>query len=89
MAKALAQDHLQVAMPRGEEVAARHFYGNILGLVEIPKHLRWRSAGACRFNAAFNSCRSAWSATSSLLRNQIRRSSSMTSMASSVHGAAS
>ena len=37
MAKALALDHLQVAMPRGEEAAARNFYGVILGLAEIPK----------------------------------------------------
>jgi len=37
MAKALALDHLQVAMPRGEEAAARAFYGNVLGLTEIPK----------------------------------------------------
>jgi predicted enzyme related to lactoylglutathione lyase len=37
MAKALALDHLQVAMPRGEEAAARAFYGHLLGLAEIPK----------------------------------------------------
>jgi catechol 2,3-dioxygenase-like lactoylglutathione lyase family enzyme len=37
MGKALALDHLQVAMPRGEEPAARAFYGRILGLTEIPK----------------------------------------------------
>ena len=37
MARALALDHLQVAIPRGEEAAARNFYGVILGLPEIPK----------------------------------------------------
>ena len=37
MAKALALDHLQLAMPRGEEAAARVFYGRVLGLAEIPK----------------------------------------------------
>jgi catechol 2,3-dioxygenase-like lactoylglutathione lyase family enzyme len=37
MAKALALDHVQVAMPRGEEAAARSFYGVILGLPEIAK----------------------------------------------------
>lgn len=37
MAKALALDHLQLAMPRGEEAAARAFYGRVLGLAEIPK----------------------------------------------------
>jgi catechol 2,3-dioxygenase-like lactoylglutathione lyase family enzyme len=30
-------DHVQLAMPRGEEAAARRFYGEILGLKEIPK----------------------------------------------------
>jgi catechol 2,3-dioxygenase-like lactoylglutathione lyase family enzyme len=37
MGKALALDHLQVAMPRGEEPAARDFYGRLLALTEIPK----------------------------------------------------
>lgn len=37
MTKALAFDHIQVAMPRGEEAAARAFYGRLLGLAEIPK----------------------------------------------------
>jgi catechol 2,3-dioxygenase-like lactoylglutathione lyase family enzyme len=37
MAKALGFDHLQVAMPRGAEEAAREFYGQILGLTELPK----------------------------------------------------
>jgi catechol 2,3-dioxygenase-like lactoylglutathione lyase family enzyme len=37
MGKALAFDHIQVAMPCGEEAAARAFYGHILGLTEIPK----------------------------------------------------
>ena len=37
MAKALALDHFQLAMPRGEEPAARAFYGRVLGLAEIPK----------------------------------------------------
>lgn len=37
MVKATAFDHLQVAMPRGEEAAARAFYGSLLGLEEIAK----------------------------------------------------
>jgi catechol 2,3-dioxygenase-like lactoylglutathione lyase family enzyme len=37
MGKALTFDHIQVAMPRGEEAAARDFYGRLLGLAEIPK----------------------------------------------------
>ncbi len=30
-------DHVQLAMPQGEEEAARRFYGGLLGLTEIPK----------------------------------------------------
>ncbi|HWX03532.1 VOC family protein [Collimonas sp.] len=30
-------DHLQLAMPAAHEDAARRFYGDILGLVELPK----------------------------------------------------
>jgi catechol 2,3-dioxygenase-like lactoylglutathione lyase family enzyme len=30
-------DHVQVAAPHGSEAATRHFYGEILGLPEIPK----------------------------------------------------
>ena len=30
-------DHVQLAMPRGEEMQARSFYGDVLGLIEIPK----------------------------------------------------
>jgi catechol 2,3-dioxygenase-like lactoylglutathione lyase family enzyme len=37
MARVLGLDHVQVAMPRGEEDRARSFYGDLLGLVEIPK----------------------------------------------------
>jgi catechol 2,3-dioxygenase-like lactoylglutathione lyase family enzyme len=33
----LGLDHVQVAMPRGEEDRARSFYGDLLGLREIPK----------------------------------------------------
>ena len=35
--KILAVDHIQLAMPTGEEEKARGFYGGILGLTEIPK----------------------------------------------------
>jgi len=37
MAHILGFDHVQVAMPRGEEDRARSFYGDLLGLAEIPK----------------------------------------------------
>lgn len=30
-------DHIQLAMPAGEEATARTFFGETLGLVEIPK----------------------------------------------------
>lgn len=35
--KVVGFDHFQITMPRGEEQKARHFYGTILGLKEIPK----------------------------------------------------
>lgn len=35
--KILSIDHVQIAMPEGEEDAARAFYINILGFTEIPK----------------------------------------------------
>lgn len=47
MAKALGLDHLQIAMPRGEEAAARAFYGGVLGLLELPKpHMQFLPARA-------------------------------------------
>jgi len=50
-------DHIQIAMPAGEEDRARDFYGRILGLAEVekPEHLRkrggvWFSLGARQFH---------------------------------------
>jgi len=37
MVRVLGLDHVQVAMPRGEEERARSFYGDLLRLDEIPK----------------------------------------------------
>ena len=37
MVRVLGFDHVQVAMPRGEEDRARSFYADLLGLKEIPK----------------------------------------------------
>jgi len=37
MAHVLGFDHVQVAMPRGEEDRGRAFYSDLLGLMEIPK----------------------------------------------------
>ena len=33
----LRLDHVQISAPKGEEAAARRFYGGLLGLTEIPK----------------------------------------------------
>jgi len=35
--KILSIDHVQIALPEGQEDAARAFYTNILGFTEIPK----------------------------------------------------
>jgi catechol 2,3-dioxygenase-like lactoylglutathione lyase family enzyme len=42
-------DHVQVAMPRGMEDAARSFYAGLLGLVEIPKPAATASRGGVWF----------------------------------------
>ena len=44
-------DHIQLAMPPGEEEAARRFYGEALGLDEVakPEHLARR--GGCWFQS--------------------------------------
>jgi catechol 2,3-dioxygenase-like lactoylglutathione lyase family enzyme len=44
-----ALDHVQLAMPRGEEAAARAFYGQLLGLSELPKPPALASRGGCWF----------------------------------------
>jgi catechol 2,3-dioxygenase-like lactoylglutathione lyase family enzyme len=44
-------DHVQVAAPRGCEEQARTFYGNLLGLVEIPKPEQLRARGGVWFRA--------------------------------------
>lgn len=45
----LTIDHIQVAMPAGGEVAARAFFGGLLGLVEIPKPADLVGRGGCWF----------------------------------------
>src|SRR5471030_2361585 len=42
-------DHVQVAAPSGCEAAARAFYGELLGLEELPKPEPLRSRGGCWF----------------------------------------
>ena len=42
-------DHVQVAIPAGEEDLARAFYGKLLGLSEIPKPPELERSGGCWF----------------------------------------
>jgi catechol 2,3-dioxygenase-like lactoylglutathione lyase family enzyme len=44
-----AIDHVQLAMPKGEEAAARHFYCDLLGMFEIPKPPVLAKRGGCWF----------------------------------------
>jgi catechol 2,3-dioxygenase-like lactoylglutathione lyase family enzyme len=46
-----AIDHVQLAMPRGEEEAARRFYGALLGLPEQPKPPELAKRGGCWFES--------------------------------------
>ncbi len=41
--------HVQLAMPRGEEALARQFYGQLLGLEEVPKPPVLAARGGCWF----------------------------------------
>ncbi|MBA3945212.1 MAG: VOC family protein [Herpetosiphonaceae bacterium] len=47
--KLLGLDHIQLAMPAGEEAAARHFYGDLLGLEEETKPEPLQARGGCWF----------------------------------------
>ena len=42
-------DHIQLAAPSSSEEAARQFYGDLLGLEEIPKPENLRVRGGCWF----------------------------------------
>jgi catechol 2,3-dioxygenase-like lactoylglutathione lyase family enzyme len=42
-------DHVQVAMPRGREDAARAFYAGLLGMTEVPKPPALAVRGGCWF----------------------------------------
>src|SRR5690349_16813609 len=44
--------HVQIAIPPGEEDAARHFYGDMLGLMEIEKPENLRARGGVWFETA-------------------------------------
>jgi catechol 2,3-dioxygenase-like lactoylglutathione lyase family enzyme len=42
-------DHVQIAAPPGCEPAARHFFGDLLGLEELPKPAPLSTRGGCWF----------------------------------------
>jgi hypothetical protein len=44
-------DHVQLAMPRGAEGAARAFYAGLLGMTELPKPPVLATRGGCWFAA--------------------------------------
>ncbi len=50
MIEIVALDHIQLAMPKGEEAAARRFYGDVLGLVEVDKPQPLAATGGCWFS---------------------------------------
>ncbi len=45
----IALDHVQLAMPAGEETAARRFYGELLGIPEAAKPAALAARGGCWF----------------------------------------
>ena len=49
--KIVAIDHVQLAIPPDGEPAARRFYGEVLGLVELPKPEAMRARGGMWFQA--------------------------------------
>ncbi|MEP6688832.1 MAG: VOC family protein [Gemmatimonadales bacterium] len=44
-------DHVQLAMPAGGEDAARRFYGDVLGLAEVPKPAALAGRGGAWFQS--------------------------------------
>lgn len=46
-----ALDHVQLAMPEGEEEKARAFYSRLLGMREIAKPENLRTRGGCWFES--------------------------------------
>ncbi len=47
--KVIGLDHVQMAMPHGGEADARLFYGEVLGLSEVPKPPHLALNGGCWF----------------------------------------
>src|SRR5438270_12589390 len=46
-----AIDHVQLAIPVGEEDAARRFYSGVLGMSELPKPSELAKRGGCWFES--------------------------------------
>jgi hypothetical protein len=46
-----ALDHVQLAMPRGQEKAARSFYAGLLAMTELPKPPALARRGGCWFTS--------------------------------------
>ena len=44
-------DHVQLAMPPGEENSARQFYRDLLGMEEVPKPAELAKRGGCWFES--------------------------------------
>lgn len=44
-------DHVQLAVPAGSEDTARHYYGQVLGMTEIPKPPVLAKRGGCWFTS--------------------------------------
>lgn len=49
--KLLSLDHVQLAMPEGEEDKARSFYQGLLGLTEVEKPENLKKRGGCWFQS--------------------------------------
>jgi catechol 2,3-dioxygenase-like lactoylglutathione lyase family enzyme len=47
----LSIDHIQIAMPTGQEEKAREFYVNLLGFSEIPKPVELAKRGGAWFSS--------------------------------------
>ena len=45
----VALDHIQLAMPAGQEEQARHFYENVMGFREVAKPEQLAARGGCWF----------------------------------------
>jgi catechol 2,3-dioxygenase-like lactoylglutathione lyase family enzyme len=51
LATFIAIDHVQLAMPAGREDEARHFYRDLLGMVEVAKPPELAKRGGCWFES--------------------------------------